>query len=117
MDKTAVVFLVVAIVAVGLYIGATNLYQQYGIEAGGSQAGQYACEPDKSTATLSESIKFISSLPEGSRYYWSAPDGLASFVIGGPLTVRYARTGPKSVFLFYLDGNIWRYSTCSVQIK
>lgn len=117
MNTTTVAIILVLILAVGLYIGVSNFNQQYGVGTSGSSAGQFACEPDKASAAASEPVKFTTSLPEGSTYYWSAPDGMSSFALRGPLTVRYARAGTKTVSLFYQSGSAWRQTSCTVTVR
>lgn len=114
---TAVVLVLVLILGVGVYIAVTNFSQQYAVVPGGSNAGQVACSPTSPTVALGQAVKFNASLAEGQVYYWSAPGGTSSFIISGPLTVSYARTGPKTVSLFYPSGDTWQRTSCMVQVK
>lgn len=116
--RTAIVAAVLGmIMGVGVYIGISGLATQYALLPGSSNAGQYACAPDSPVHTVGQTVKFTASAPEGAQYYWSAPGGTASFVVSGPLNVRYAIPGPKTVHVFSLTGNRWASSSCSVQIK
>lgn len=116
--RTAIVAAILGmIMGVGVYIGVSGLATQYALVPGGSNAGQYACTPDRTTATTEQAVRFTASEPEGATYYWSAPGGTASFVVSGPLTVQYAIPGPKTVHVFSLTGNRWTSSSCSVYIK
>ena len=118
MNNTAVVIVLVLIAGAGLYIGASTLLSQYSVVPSGSNAGQYACAPDQTTAKLNQTIRFTSSITEGIPYYWSAPDAAnSSFVVSGPLTVKYARAGTKTAYLFYIVNSRWYRTTCSVQVK
>ncbi len=116
--RTAIVAAVLGmIVGVGIYIGVSCLATQYALVPGGSQAGQYACTPDSPTHAIGGTVRFVAAIPEGTPYYWSAPDGIASFVTSGPLNVQYARPGQKTVRVFYMEKNRWVVSSCSVQIR
>ncbi len=117
MDKTVVLLRIVAIVGVGVYYGVSSLLDQYSVVPGGSQAEQYACAPTVSTARPNTAVRFATSVPEGTMYFWSAPDGTASFVTSGPLEVKYARTGTKTAYLFYVIGNTWYRTSCTVQVQ
>lgn len=116
MNTTAIALVIVVLLTVGLYIGISSLTQQYAVEPSGSNAGQNICAPDSAIIGISQPITFRASLPEGTTYYWGAPDGTGSFVTSGPLTVSYARTGTKTVSLFYLSGTTWRRTICTVQV-
>lgn len=116
--RTAIVAAILGmIMGVGIYIGISGLATQYALLPGSSKASLYACAPDSPTQTAGQAVKFNASAPEGAVYYWSAPGGTASFVVSGPLNVRYAIPGPKIVHVFALTGNKWVSSSCSVQIK
>lgn len=117
MNTTLVAIVLVVITSVGLYIGITNLTQQFTVDTSGSRAGLITCAPEKSSVKPSEPVQFNASIPEGTSYYWSAPEGTASFVLNGPVTVQYARIGEKTVSLFYRVENSWTRTTCSVQVQ
>ena len=117
MDKTVVLMVVVALVGIGLYFGLSSLLTQYSVVPGGSNADQYACAPGQPTAKLNQAVQFTSSIAEGIPYYWSAPDAQSSFVTSGPLTVKYARAGTKTAYLFYIIGNKWYRTSCSIQVQ
>lgn len=118
MNNTAVVLVLVLIAGAGLYLGMTTFLSQYSVVPGGSNAGQYACAPNQPTAKLNQTIQFTSSITKGTSYFWSAPDAAnSSFVVSGPLTVKYARVGTKTTYLFYIVNNRWYRTACSVQVK
>ena len=117
MNTTAVVIVIILMVGVGLYIGVSNLVQQYAVVPGGSNADQYACAPIHLVAQTGETVKFSASLPEGTTYYWSAPDATASFVASGPLSAQYGRIGTKTAYLFYIISDRWYRTSCSVVIR
>jgi hypothetical protein len=116
--RTAIVAAVLgAMMGVGVYIGISSLATQYALLPGSSNASQYACTPDAAMHMVGQMVTFTTSAPEGTTYYWTAPGGTASFVVSGPLAVRYAVPGPKTVHVFSLVNNRWTISSCSVQIK
>ncbi len=117
MNNVAVVAILVIIVGVGVYIGASALLSQYSVEPGGSNADQYACAPERNMTWAGQPVKFTASLPEGTTYYWSAPDSTASFVASGPLTAQYARAGTKTAYLFYIANNRLYRTSCSILVK
>ena len=118
MNTTAVVLVLVLIAGAGLYIGASSLLSQYAVEPGGSNAEMFACAPDRTTAAVNQTVQFASSIAEGIPYYWSAPDASnSSFVVSGPLTVKYSRIGTKTAYLFYIVDNRWYRTICTIQIK
>jgi len=117
MNQAIVVIAIVAILTVGIYIGVSNLTQQYAVVPGGSNADQYACAPERTAAKTGQQVKFIASVPEGTAYYWSAPDATSSFTISGPLTAQYGRAGTKNVYLFYVVNDRWYRTNCSVVIQ
>ena len=108
--------MILLLVGVGLYIGVTNFMQQYAVTPSGSNAGQYACAPNVVAAKVNQKVTFSASLPEGTQYYWSAPDSTASFIISGPLTTQYGRAGTKTVYLFYIVNDKWYRTSCTTQI-
>lgn len=118
MRTTIVAAIISLLVGAGLYASVSNLATLYAVRTSGSFAGQYACTPDSPTHAVGQSIKFTASIPEGTAYYWSAPSAsTSSFVVSGPLTAQYNRTGIKTVYLFFLVNNLWQRLSCSVQIK
>jgi hypothetical protein len=117
VNTTLVVIVIMLIAGVGIYIGATSFIQQYAVVPGGSHADQFACIPDHLVARAGQPVKFNASLPEGTAYYWSAPDATASFVTSGPLSAQYARAGTKTAYLFYVISDRWYHTSCSVQIQ
>ncbi len=117
MDKTLILLVVVALIGVGVYFGLSSLLTQYAVVPGGSNANQYACAPATASAKINTTVRFNSSIPEGIPYYWSAPDATASFVVSGPLDVKYGRAGTKTAYLFYVINNSWYRTSCTIQIK
>ena len=117
MQTTAVVMVLVLICGVGVYIAVTNLAAQYMVVPGGSHANAYACAPVSLTVHVGQSVKFNSSIPEGTPYYWSAPGATSSFVVSGPLTAQYNRAGIKTAFLFYVINEHWCRTSCSLEVQ
>lgn len=117
MNPVFIAMMLVLIVGVGIYIGFSGITTQYAFDAGRSSAGEIICAPSALTAKPSQAVTFSTSVPEGTLYIWSAPEGTASFVRSGPLTVSYKTAGTKTAYLFVLDGSKWKSATCSVVIK
>lgn len=117
MNTAVIALVIVAMLGVGVYIAVSNLAQQYAVVPGGSQAGQYVCAPELSQIKANQPVHFNASMPEGTTYYWSAPEATGSFVASGPLTATYISPGTKTVYLFYVANEKWYRTTCSVTVR
>lgn len=117
MNTAVVAILMVGILAVGVYIGISNLAQQYAVAPSGSNASQYACTAELSSARVNQVVRFDAAVPRGTPYYWSAPDATVTYGTSQPLTARYAAPGIKTTYLFYAIGTRWYRTSCTVQIQ
>lgn len=117
MNTAVIALIIVGILGLGVYVAISNLAQQYAVVPGGSNAGQYVCTPERSQINRNQAVRFAASLPEGTTYYWSAPEATASFIASGPLTATYSIPGTKTAYLFYIANERWYRTTCSVVVR
>ncbi len=117
MNTATVALVVVAIVAIGVYLGITNLQQQYAVVPGSSYAGQVVCAPDRTTAAVGQAVKFTASgLPSGALPHWSSDEGRGQASPSG-FSIIYSSTGTKTVRLFFAAKSAWNLITCSVRVQ
>lgn len=118
MNPVLVAILAVAVLGVGIYIGVSGMVTQYAFDVSGSHADQIACSADAPTGAVGRPIVFSASgIPGGTVYHWAVDEGSFAILADGRLRATFATPGPKTAWLFYLDGARWRQVNCTTNVR
>ena len=117
MKPLVIAIVVIGMMGVGVYIGASGLVSQYAFVPGRSSAGTAVCTPGTASANVGSAVQFMASnVPSGAPSHWSSPEGRATLT-SGIFSVQFTSPGTKTVSLFYFDRNAWLRTTCEVQVR